>query len=286
MTRTANVTTLPAAMLTHLGPAAAHATVHDVYDEVGGPVYDDLCRVDTQEVPELMRVLRTTPGDVLELAAGAGRLTLPVLATGRAVTALELSATMLTLLEQRLADGPSRMRDRATLVHADMRYFDLARSFGVIILGTTSISLLDEAGRAQTFARVATHLDPDGAFVLSTLDLNDDAQPAPDVVRPVQGHSGHRYALAESLSHDRTERVVAICAEPPGPQPAVCVSRVRVVSSDTLTAELAAHGLHVTETVDVTGVEDRYRARLLVARPTARAASDERGPSRAEVLTT
>lgn len=223
------------------------AELHDVYDATGAPVYHDISVRDTHEARELVALVRRTPGEVLELAAGSGRLTLPLLALGRDVTALELSAGMLSLLDERLARAPARLRDRCRPVCADMSGFTLGRRFGVIVLGTTSISLLDAAGRAGLYASVREHLAPGGRFLLSTVDVLETGAAQAEAEIEVVGASGRGYRMHEYWPADAHTRTVTVFpAQLPDSGPVtVCTTSVAVLPADLLVAELAAAGLTV-----------------------------------------
>ena len=113
-----------------VGELGAGVTVHDMYDPVGSAFYDDISRHDHHEVREILAAIRGVPGEVLDLAAGSGRLTVPMLASGRTVTALELSHTMLDLLRRRLSELPAELRGRAAVVrrrHAHLPAADRVR---------------------------------------------------------------------------------------------------------------------------------------------------------------
>ncbi|MEV8307290.1 daptide-type RiPP biosynthesis methyltransferase [Streptomyces flavidovirens] len=234
------------------------AVLHDVYDDIGSLVYHDVSVRDTHEVRELVALVRRTPGAVLELAAGSGRLTLPLLALGREVTALELSDGMRELFAERLAQAPARLRERCVPVQADMSRFALGRRFEVIVLGTTSISLLYEKGRAGLYAAVLEHLAPGGRFLLSTVDVmtSDGPAPVPDTVAAVAdpevelevvGASGRTYRMHEYWAADADTRTVTVfpaTAADEGPV-TVCTTTVGVLPADRLEAELSGAGLTV-----------------------------------------
>ena len=98
---------------------------------------------------------------MLELGCGTGRLTKPLAAMGFAVTGLDNDPDML----QWSAPG-------VTLVEGDMRDFDLATTFALVVIPYNSLQLLPDApGRAQCFATVARHLAPDGLFALEVTDF-------------------------------------------------------------------------------------------------------------------
>ncbi|MTE21822.1 methyltransferase domain-containing protein [Streptomyces sp. TRM43335] len=223
----------------------------DVYGEFGAPVYDDLCRHDTFEVRELVTLVRRTRGPVLELAAGSGRLTMPLLAAGREVTALELSAPMLELLAARLAEAPARLRERCTPVRADMSDFCLGRTFGSVVLGTTSVSLLDEDGRAGLYRSVRAHLAPGGTFLLSTVDMASGADTPTETRIDGVGAGGRAYHLHEFWDPAAGTRTVTILpADPGGPDEGpvyAAVSTVAVLPARRLTDELSEAGFRVRD---------------------------------------
>ncbi|MGW6545004.1 daptide-type RiPP biosynthesis methyltransferase [Streptomyces massasporeus] len=227
------------------------AVLHDVYDETGSRVYHDVSVRDTHEVRELVALVRRTPGAVLELAAGSGRLTLPLLALGRHVTAVELSAAMLELLSERLAEAPERLRERCAPVQADMSSFALGRRFEVIVLGTTSISLLDEEGRAGLYAAVREHVAPGGRFLLSTVDIVRSGGVAPtaepEAEFEVVGASGRAYRMHEYWPTEADARTVTVFPAEIGDEDpvTVCTTTVGVLPADRLEAELVGAGLTV-----------------------------------------
>ncbi|MBP2708354.1 class I SAM-dependent methyltransferase [Microbispora sp. RL4-1S] len=221
-------------------------TLHDLYDHIGVPIYHDLAAGDSSEIRELLTIVRRIPGQVLELAAGSGRLTLPLLALGRHVTALELSEDMLGLLRARLLLTAAGMSERCTPVQADMSAFALGRSFPLIVLGTTSISLLDEAGRAGLYRSVGAHLEPGGRFVLSTVDIPADGADGSDLDFETVGVSGRKYRMFEHWPVGSSVRSVTIVPETADPEPiTVCTTTIGVLPADLVEQELADAGFMV-----------------------------------------
>ncbi|MFC1408288.1 daptide-type RiPP biosynthesis methyltransferase [Streptacidiphilus sp. N1-12] len=241
----------------HAGEAVAalgsRVRFRDLYDEVGSTVYHDLAGRDTHEVRELLGRLRTLTGPVLELAAGTGRLTMPMLSLGREVTALELSASMLAVLRERLEAAPPALRQRCVLLQGDMSAFALDRRFGAVVLGTTSVSLLDAAGRVGLYRAVRAHLAPGGRFLLSTVDAADTAADtagaadATEVALHYTAASGRGYRMFEQWSPGAQTRTVVVLPEPlPDSGPVdVCTTEIGVLSPDLLTEELVAAGFTV-----------------------------------------
>jgi SAM-dependent methyltransferase len=264
-TRTAAVPGLAGEILAGYGD---RVRVHDLYDEAGASVYHDLAAADTTEIRELTRAVRAVPGPVLELAAGSGRLTLPLLALGREVTALELKESMVALLKERLAEAPAGIGGRCTVVQGDMSAFALGgATFAVVVLGTTSISLLDADGRAGLYAAVRAHLRPGGRFLLSTVDV--DGADGEDLDLEAAGASGRRYRMIEHWRSGQEVRKVTILPperETPqdGPVPAFTTA-IRVLPPDDLTRELASAGLRVVARHTLPAASPRHTAVLLEA---------------------
>ncbi|AWF96942.1 daptide-type RiPP biosynthesis methyltransferase [Clavibacter michiganensis] len=156
----------PPAALAHV--LASGLPPEDLYSPAGSRMYERMAEFDPSERSALLRRLGGLDGDVLELACGGGRLTLPLLSLGRPVTGLDLSPEMIRILEGRYASLPaSRRHVPLTALVGDMRSFDLGRTFGSIVLGTTSLFLLDRSGRRELFESVGRHLSTGGRFFVS-----------------------------------------------------------------------------------------------------------------------
>ncbi|WP_151775742.1 daptide-type RiPP biosynthesis methyltransferase [Streptomyces abyssomicinicus] len=254
--------TLAARRIAELGP---RARLCGLYDALGAPLYQDLTTYDDYETRAVLAGIRSTRGPVLDLAAGAGRFSLPLLAVGREVTALDLSADMLALLRTELEKVPARMRERCTVVQADMSAFDLGRRFPYVLLGTTSLSLLDADGRAGLYRSVLDHLTDDGKFLLTVMERGDADGPDETVER-LTGLGGTVYEFHEHWPAGAAGRTVTLLpADPPAddsPVP-VCTDHVAVVDLSRLEAELSAAGLTVVSRQILTQPGERHRVTLL-----------------------
>lgn len=254
--------TLAARRIAELG---SRARLCGLYDALGAPLYQDLTTYDDYETRAVLAGIRSTRGPVLDLAAGAGRFSLPLLAVGREVTALDLSADMLALLRTELRKVPARMRERCTVVQADMSAFDLGRRFPYVLLGTTSLSLLDADGRAGLYRSVLGHLTDDGKFLLTVMERGDADGPDETVER-LTGLGGTVYEFHEHWPAGAAGRTVTLLpADPPadGSPVPVCTDRVAVVDLPLLEAELSAAGLAVVSRQILTQPGERHRVTLL-----------------------
>jgi SAM-dependent methyltransferase len=107
-------------------------------------------------------------GPVLELAAGTGRLAVPLAAAGNVVTAVDLDPAMLE--RARLAaDAAGVPAANLELVEADLRSLSLpgAGDYRLAFIGLNSILLLaDRADQRRALQVLADHLAPGGLAVV------------------------------------------------------------------------------------------------------------------------
>jgi 2-polyprenyl-3-methyl-5-hydroxy-6-metoxy-1,4-benzoquinol methylase len=100
--------------------------------------------------------------DVLELACGTGRLTIPLAEAGRRMAGLDLSESMLTLAR---AKAMARKVDLSWM-QGDMTQFLLGRTFDTILLPAQSMSHLVRREQVEgLFESVRRNLRPNGAFI-------------------------------------------------------------------------------------------------------------------------
>lgn len=103
-------------------------------------------------------------GPVLELAAGSGRLAVPIAAAGHRVTALDIDPAMLERGRARAADA-GLAGDAISWVEADMRTVRLpdAGTFALSFIALNSLMLLPtREAQGAAFATMAAHLRPGG----------------------------------------------------------------------------------------------------------------------------
>lgn len=109
-------------------------------------------------------------GPVLELAAGSGRLAVPLAAAGHPVTAVDLDPAMLA--RARTAAAAAGVdEDRLQFIEADLLGLHLpeAGRFGLAFIALNSILLLaSRAAQRQAVASLAAHLAPGG---IATVDV-------------------------------------------------------------------------------------------------------------------
>jgi SAM-dependent methyltransferase len=119
---------------------------------------------------ELYLVLAArTGGPILELAAGTGRIAVPLAAAGHDVTAVDLDPAMLERAYARAAAVGGRGMGRLELVEADLLELDLlgAGTYRLAFIALNSMFLLATPGaQRQAFRTMARHLAPGGLAVV------------------------------------------------------------------------------------------------------------------------
>ena len=98
-------------------------------------------------------------GAALELAAGTGRVSIPLAERGVPVSGIELSRPMLERLREKAPSIP--------VVEGDMTTVRVPGEFALVYLVFNTISnVLDQAGQVECFRNAARHLVPGGRFVV------------------------------------------------------------------------------------------------------------------------
>lgn len=125
-------------------------------------------------------------GSVLELGAGAGRVSFALAERGHSVVGVDISPAMLAKGEARLAQAPPEIAARLAFRRGDMTALDLKRTFDAVICPYFTLAHVP-AGAAwrNTFTVAARHLEPGGlaAFHLPLRDMM--RLPGPDPKLPV-----------------------------------------------------------------------------------------------------
>ena len=104
---------------------------------------------------------------VLELACGTGRLTLPIAQSGVKIVGLDLSASMLEQARTKAKGAGVAIE----FVEGDCRTFDLERKFALIFMAFNSMQHLhDHASLAALFANVSKHLAEGGRFIFDVFN--------------------------------------------------------------------------------------------------------------------
>ena len=107
-------------------------------------------------------------GPCLELGVGTGRVALALAGNGLDVVGIDVSTGMLDVAREKLAQETTEVRERVTLVEADMRSFDLGEEFGFIYSpGGGFQECLTQEDRKGCLESVQNHMRPRGRLALA-----------------------------------------------------------------------------------------------------------------------
>ncbi len=139
--------------------------------------YDLDLQDDPGDIDLYLALAERTGGPVLELAAGSGRLAVPLASAGYAVTAVDHDPAMLRRAAAAWATArpSSRRRPAGTLelVEADLTSLSLGPRFGLAFVGLNSLLLLDgPVVQRQAMRVLAAHLRPGGVAVVDVIVLD------------------------------------------------------------------------------------------------------------------
>jgi len=122
---------------------------------------------DRADVPFYVEEALNADGPVLEVASGSGRVLIPTARAGCNIVGLDASARMLGKCRSSLQQEPEQVQERVTLVHADMREFDLGRQFALVTLPFRAFQhLLTVEDQIACLTCVRRHIADDGRFIV------------------------------------------------------------------------------------------------------------------------
>jgi SAM-dependent methyltransferase len=134
-------------------PAYDYSTLADLYDDFC--VWDD-------DVEFFRDAAAAARGPVLELMAGTGRVTMPMLGAGADLTCVDSSLSMLDVLSRKLAGRTKRVR----LVCGDVCSLPLTTGFELVVLPFRGFSeLVGESSQVAALSETARVLRTGGSFI-------------------------------------------------------------------------------------------------------------------------
>ena len=209
---------------------------------------------------DLYLALASRTGDpILELAAGTGRLTVPLAEAGHRVTAVDVDPAMLARARDRAGEAGHVVRDRIELVEADLLGLALpsAGTFRLAFIALNSLFLLaSRTAQRDAFATMARHLAPGGLAVADVWlpDADDLARFDGRLILEYERTdpaSGALVTKVAAAQHDAANGIVNLASiyeqGEQGGSPARFVRRdaLRLVSADELRDFAESAGLEV-----------------------------------------
>ncbi len=124
-------------------------------------LYDSYVQTD-MDVPFFLREAKKAVGPVLELTAGTGRVSIPLLRAGIDLTCVDSSPAMLDILRDKLRTE----KLSAEVIQADLCELSLNRRFDLIFVPFHSFAeITDPAQQRQALSRIHDHLSDEGRFI-------------------------------------------------------------------------------------------------------------------------
>ena len=128
--------------------------------------YYDLDLVsDPGDLPFYLDLAASSGGKVLELAAGSGRVAVPLAAAGHDVTAVDNEAAMLDRARTSWTRANQGNGSLALIEH-DLTTLNLSARFDLVILALNSLLLLDHTAQERALKVMRAHLAPKGRAVV------------------------------------------------------------------------------------------------------------------------
>jgi SAM-dependent methyltransferase len=181
-------------------------------------LYDLDLEADPGDLDLWLALAARADGPVLELAAGTGRLAVPLAEAGHRVVAVDFDPAMLRRARARLDAASPAVRRRVELVEADARDVRLATAgtFGLAFVGLNSlVQVGDRADQLAVVRTLAAHLAVDGVAGIDVWlpDAEDlarfDGRITLEYPRLDPG-SGRLVTKAASAIHDATRGTVRL----------------------------------------------------------------------------
>lgn len=154
-------------------------------------------------------LVRATPGPVLEVTCGTGRILIPCLEAGVDIEGVDLYLPMLERLRAKAAE-----RGLAPQVHhADMRSFSLPRRYALITIPFNGfVHCLTTADQLACLTTCRTHLAPGGRLVFNTIPPQSVSTPAIQGAPVLEGEThdpatGRTVRIYDTRTLDRVAQV-------------------------------------------------------------------------------
>ncbi|MFO0837846.1 MAG: class I SAM-dependent methyltransferase [Phycisphaerae bacterium] len=137
------------------------AKISGLYQD--GRIYDRLYADSGADVPFYLALAGECSDPILELACGTGKYLIPWAQAGHLITGVDIAPAML----ERAAEKARQMGVRVSLHAADMRRFDLAARFGLVVIAGNSLCHLHTDDDLRLMLEcVRRHLAAGGQFVI------------------------------------------------------------------------------------------------------------------------
>jgi len=187
---------------------------HVPYDDFAD-IYDAWCAsapITQKNHGFYLRKLAESPGPVVELGVGNGRICIEVAKQGRPVTGVDSSGAILELCRKRAREAG--VEGRLSLIQADFRDFVLPEPADLIVLPFHSIGhLLTDDDKLRAMRQVRSQLRDGGRFIFDHFIFDPSfAQPGVPHLRAEfrNAESGRDHILWEASTRDMEHQLIRI----------------------------------------------------------------------------
>ena len=118
------------------------------------------------DLPFYMKYAKQYGSPILDIAAGAGRVSFALAEAGFDIVAIEKSPAMVSEFKRKLACATDDVKKRITLFEVDMTAFALGQKFPLVIIPASFGHARTTDEQLSTLACISNHLTKDGLFVL------------------------------------------------------------------------------------------------------------------------
>lgn len=126
-------------------------------------IYDYYVNVDF-DLPFFLKETENFKGEILELMCGTGRVSIPLLDSGRNMTCVDYSKGMLESFGQKIKDKNYNIN----LIQMDVTNLNLNKKYGLILLPFHSITeIISTDLQIKALQSISSHLDRNGTFILT-----------------------------------------------------------------------------------------------------------------------
>lgn len=211
--------------------------------------------------------------EVLELGIGDGRVALALAAQGRRITGVDISASMLDALRERLRSAAPEIAARVRAFHGDARTVRLGRRFARVLCPFNGIAHFHQRDAlAAFFDTVRAHLGRGGLFAFDAMIPDPALLAGGGASVPWLRHprTGAVCRMEEHYAYDPRAQVLTITTvlveRETDARQELALSLRQFFPEETL-ALLAHHGFEVLECTDELGDSLAYLCRVPTARP-------------------
>lgn len=159
-----------------------------------------------------LKKLAESPGPVVELGVGNGRICIEVAKQGRTITGVDSSGAILELCRKRAREAG--VEGRLHLIQADFRDFVLPEAADLIVLPFHSIGhLLTDDDKLRALRQVRSQLREGGRFVFDHFIFDPSyVQPGVPRLRAEfrNAETGRDHILWEASTHDMEHQVIRL----------------------------------------------------------------------------